>query len=336
MALTNAEHQKRWRERRNALANEALRNNATQYYPHLSQWPLKLGPAPTHDHLVQAFALLAGPRSRPMGSRKALAVAAYLSGHYWHPDDLGRAIDAAMGTPAGAANDPRNVITLRGRGVEPRGFVTLDRHSDDRRQTWSCKLTAKGEAVVAAYCAAQGIEDPIAAARERQARATARADEQDQPSLLAPTKEDVAVPDAATGPTLGPAPSSWSGIVSRDANAAATTYAFRFGKRNVWKIGHAQDLQARLLDVNKHIPHEVLGERWSITWQQRWRNQKEAYEMEQRLFTLLAARRTEGERVQCTEDELRAAWVGAASPGGGPNSQGRSESRRADPLVCSE
>jgi hypothetical protein len=101
--------------------------------------------------------------------------------------------------------------------------------------------------------------------------------------------------------------------MSRDANVVATTYAFRFGERNVWKIGHAQDLQARLLDVNKHVPHEVLGERWSIIWQQHCRNQNEAYEMEQRLLTLLAERRTEGERVQCTEDELRAAWIGASA-----------------------
>jgi hypothetical protein len=105
-----------------------------------------------------------------MGSRKALAVAAYLSGHYWHPDELGVAIDAAMGTPAGAANDPRNVITLRGRGLEPRGLVTLDRQSDGRRQTWSCKLTAKGKAAVAAYCTQQGIENPVAAAPEQQAK----------------------------------------------------------------------------------------------------------------------------------------------------------------------
>src|SRR5258707_7818734 len=123
--------------------------NTTQHYPHLSRWPVKLGPPPTHDHLVQAFALLSGPRARPMGSRKALAVAAYLSGHYWHPDDLGVAIDAAMGTPTGVGNDPRNVITLGGRGLEPRGLVTLNRQSDGRRQTWSCRLTANGKAVFA-------------------------------------------------------------------------------------------------------------------------------------------------------------------------------------------
>jgi hypothetical protein len=114
-----------------------------------------------------------------------------------------------------------------------------------------------------------------------------------------------------TGPTYGPVPSSWSGTVSRDANAAATTYVFRFGNRNLWKIGHAQNVPARLRDVNEHVPHEVLGERWSVAWRRRWRTQKEAYEMEQRLLSLLAARRTVGERVHCTEDELQAAWVGA-------------------------
>jgi hypothetical protein len=237
-----------------------------------------------------------------MGSRKALAVAAYLSGHYWHPDDLGVAIDAAMGTPTGVGNDPRNVITLGGRGLEPRGLVTLNRQSDGRRQTWSCRLTANGKAVVADYCAERGIENPVAAAREWQTKATVRA------------TEEVAAPDAPTGPTRGPVPSSWSGTVTRDANAAATTYAFRFGKRNVWKIGWTTDAQDRLSEVNQHIPHEVLGERWSIAWQQRWRTQNEAHEMEQRLLNRLAAQRTVGERVHCTEDELQAAWVNARVP----------------------
>jgi hypothetical protein len=155
-----------------------------------------------------------------------------------------------------------------------------------------------------------------------------RLDEQDQAALLALTRQQVAVPDveivrrhrdladalSASGPTRGPAPSSWSGTVTRDANAAATTYALRFGKRNVWKIGHAQDLTTRLADVNKHVPHEVLGERWSIAWEQIWPNETAAYEMEQRVFTILAARRTEGERVHCTEDELRVAWIGAMVP----------------------
>jgi hypothetical protein len=102
--------------------------------------------------------------------------------------------------------------------------------------------------------------------------------------------------------------------VSRDVDAIAMTYAFRFGERDVWKIGYAQNLSDHLNDVNKHVPREVLGERWSITTlQQRWPTQTEAYEVEQRLLGLLAARRTVGERVCCTEDELQAAWVSAGS-----------------------
>jgi hypothetical protein len=116
------------------------------------------------------------------------------------------------------------------------------------------------------------------------------------------------------GPTKGPAPSSWSGTVTRDAAAAATTYALRFGSRNVWKIGHAQDVIARLAEVNKHVPYEVLGERWSVAWKQTWPSQTDAYEMEQRVLELLAQKRTEGERVICTYDELSSAWVNAMMP----------------------
>jgi hypothetical protein len=161
--------------------------------------------------------------------------------------------------------------------------------------------------------------------------ATVRAvllDELDQAALLALRREEVVVPDieilrrhrdladalSRNGPTRGPTPSSWSDMVSRDASAATTTYALRFGSRNVWKIGHAQDLSGRLADVNTHVPHEVLGERWSIVWQQNWPNQTAAYEMEQRVFTISAHRRTVGERIQCTENELRAAWVQAIVP----------------------
>jgi hypothetical protein len=114
---------------------------------------------------VQAYALLraARPRARPEGSHKALAVAAYLSGHYWWPDDLGRAIDLAMGKQNGAGNDPRNVIRERHTGLEPLGLVTLYKQRNGRRETWSCKLTATGEAVVAEAAARRPA--PVAAVR---------------------------------------------------------------------------------------------------------------------------------------------------------------------------
>ena len=59
--------------------------NASQDYPHISEWPAELGPVPTEDQVIQAYAVLAAqPRARPKGTRKALAVAAYLSGSPAH------------------------------------------------------------------------------------------------------------------------------------------------------------------------------------------------------------------------------------------------------------
>lgn len=167
--------------------------------------------------------------------------------------------------------------------------------------------------------------------RQLSYEATVRAvllDEWSQTALLTLRMEQVDVPDleiiqrhralaaalSQARPTRGPKPSSWSGDVSRDASTAAVTYTMRFGTRNIWKIGHAQDMRARLADVNRHIPHETLNERWSEVWTQKWPTQEAAYEMEQRVLSLLTEKRTEGERVACTEVELERAWISAMIP----------------------
>ncbi len=82
----------------------------------------------------------------------------------------------------------------------------------------------------------------------------------------------------------------------------------RIGSRNVWKIGHAQDVRERLADINRHIPHEVLHERWGIAYQHKWSTQLAAYEMEQRVLKTLRKLGDQGERVTCTEAELFKAW----------------------------
>jgi hypothetical protein len=116
--------------------------------------------------------------------------------------------------------------------------------------------------------------------------------------------------DALTGgrPTTGPVPSSWSGTISRSSEVEAWTYALRFGVRNVWKIGHAQNLRERLSDINKHVPHEVLNERWVIAYQHKWPTQLAAYEMEQRVLKALRRLGDQGERVTCGEGELLKSW----------------------------
>ena len=115
----------------------------------------------------------------------------------------------------------------------------------------------------------------------------------------------------SSGPTTGPRPSNWSGVVEHEVADAASTYAFQFGERNLWKIGHVQDLEGRLDDVNRHIPIELTGEGWEPALFQRGQDSLAAYAMEQKVLDLLSARRAIGERVLCSKGELEAAWASA-------------------------
>jgi hypothetical protein len=150
-------------------------------------------------------------------------------------------------------------------------------------------------------------------------------DEESRGRVLGLQREEATLPDLEvlrrhrvlidatrrTGPTTGPVPSSWSGTISRDASSEATVYAFRFGSLNVWKIGHAQDVASRLAEVNRHVPFEALGQQWTLAIKQGGLFQTDAYDLEQRVLGLLTTKRTEGERVVCSEQELQTAWIGA-------------------------
>jgi hypothetical protein len=119
-----------------------------------------------------------------------------------------------------------------------------------------------------------------------------------------------AVVEALRGgkPTTGPIPTSASYSVERAADQPSFTYCLQFGKRDVWKIGHAVDPKQRLREVNTHVPSEVLGERWQIALTQRWNSSTEAFAMEQSVLKALDRFRTEGERVRCTQKEIDRAW----------------------------
>lgn len=112
-------------------------------------------------------------------------------------------------------------------------------------------------------------------------------------------------------PTTGPMPSSWSGSTGRDVSREAFTYAFRFGKTNIWKIGHAVDVSQRLGQVNLHIPSEVVPDRWNFAYEQKWPDEVAAYSMEQRVLNALNQYRTVNERIKCTESEVVSAWLQA-------------------------
>jgi hypothetical protein len=97
-------------------------------------------------------------------------------------------------------------------------------------------------------------------------------------------------------------------MVTRDICGPGWVYSVRFGDRDVWKIGHTNDVRTRLSELNKHIPYEVLGERWTVFRTHKWATPELAYAMEQRILTNLAKHRTTGERVRCSETELAEVW----------------------------
>lgn len=158
--------------------------------------------------------------------------------------------------------------------------------------------------------------------------ATVRAvelDEVDARAVMALPREEVVIPphpvterltklSQALGhgrPTTGPVPVDWEGTVSRSVGSEAWTYAMRFGRRNIWKVGYAQDTAVRQAELNLHVPHEELNERWELRLRQRWPDSVQAYGMEQRLFRDMADFRTEGERLRCSEMQMQTAWTAA-------------------------
>ncbi|ESZ04408.1 hypothetical protein NKH47_04045 [Mesorhizobium sp. M1060] len=113
--------------------------------------------------------------------------------------------------------------------------------------------------------------------------------------------------------TTGPRPTDTSYQVSRSAiEGEAWAYGLRYGDRDVWKIGWADDIDERCATVNQHIPVELGGlEQWSVEFRQRMKNRDAAYKMEQRVLTLLDAKRKGFERVHCTHADLQSAWTHA-------------------------
>ena len=155
--------------------------------------------------------------------------------------------------------------------------------------------------------------------------ATVRAlllDATDTAAVLALPREEVPIPDVPalsrlrdlndalrmSGPTTGPRPTSWTSTTHRDSETESWTYAFRFGSKDIWKIGHAKDVAARLTEVNRHVPEEVIGEGWRVVLQHRWDTETKAYEMEQRVLKALRTPTSVFERVCCTRRQLESVW----------------------------
>ena len=109
-------------------------------------------------------------------------------------------------------------------------------------------------------------------------------------------------------PTTGPTPSDTSYEVSKSAQEASFTYAMRYGDKDMWKVGHAMSVIDRLEAINQHIPFEIGAIQWKVELQQRWPDSITAHAMEQKVFQILATKRTTGERIGFTQAELGTAW----------------------------
>ena len=127
-------------------------------------------------------------------------------------------------------------------------------------------------------------------------------------------ERDVIATAVGSGGTMGPPPSSHTALVTKNALQSASTYAFRFGTKHVWKVGWAHDLKQRLDELNVHVPHEVLdGQMWHGKggFLQKWASAAQAYDMEQRVLASFPGEVKYGERVHCKREQLDAAWQAA-------------------------
>jgi hypothetical protein len=118
--------------------------------------------------------------------------------------------------------------------------------------------------------------------------------------------------EVGPGGTMGPIPASFTTTTTHDALKEATTYVYQFGEKNVWKVGWAHNAVDRLGDLNKHVPWEVLGgQKWGNGFTQRWATADQAFAMERRVLDTFPDSVKYGERVHCTWDEMKSAWLKA-------------------------
>jgi len=139
--------------------------------------------------------------------------------------------------------------------------------------------------------------------RERERRRAAHIDRSRERQKLPGAEAQSRAP----GPTIGPRPSRYE-VTLRRKDGPASTYLFRFGSSDVWKIGYAADVRVRLDHVNQHIPTEIIDGGWLLVRSARWSSQDTAYAMEQLLLRLLVAERTMFERVRCDEALVHSMW----------------------------
>ncbi|KQZ61105.1 hypothetical protein ASD67_17675 [Sphingopyxis sp. Root1497] len=146
--------------------------------------------------------------------------------------------------------------------------------------------------------------------RENRRRRDARRKERKEGRGVSDGGTGVTAAFAISGPSHGPPPVPGTFSLVR-GDGPAFTYAFRFGRTSVWKIGYTSDLAARLAEVNRHLPVETDCATWTVARSHSWPGRHPAFAMEQDIFERLASSRTHFERVRCSARALDAAWEAA-------------------------
>jgi hypothetical protein len=90
-------------------------------------------------------------------------------------------------------------------------------------------------------------------------------------------------------------------------------FAFRFGNRDVWKIGNSFDPQCDIEGINRNVPISVIHEAWEMHCRASAGTKTEATLFEMRLGESLADYRISGDVFICPQTAFEQAWKFALS-----------------------
>lgn len=115
----------------------------------------------------------------------------------------------------------------------------------------------------------------------------------------------------------GPPPTSYEALIIKTCDGPCFTYLLRFGSRDIWKVGMSVNPDRRLVEINAHIPSEILDEEWQIVRLACFKDPQTAYDAEQRILDYFRAHRTAGERISLPLAQVSAGWDAVVDAAGG-------------------
>jgi hypothetical protein len=96
-------------------------------------------------------------------------------------------------------------------------------------------------------------------------------------------------------------------------SAQGEIFAFRFGNRDVWRIGNSFDAQRDMEGMNRNVPATIIHEAWEMLWREPVSSKREALLLETRLTESLAEHRVSGDMFTCSQRTFERVWNFALS-----------------------